>query len=122
MEFLKFLTSREGATILYSEEAKTRKLFGEPYARMELAGSLTSDPYVGAFITQGRDARSFPLASRTFDNGLNDKLIKYLEDALNALKTGSSPTAELETMKLGFQQIFTTYGLTTNTSSAQQQP
>ncbi len=122
MEFMKFLTSKEGATILYSEEVKARKLFGEPYARMELASSLTSDPYVGAYVIQGKDARSFPLASRTFDNGLNDKLIKYVEDALNALKTGSSPTAELETMKQGFQQIFTTYGLTTNTSSAQQQP
>lgn len=121
MEFLKFLTSSEGATMLYTEQAKSRKLFGEPYARKELASSLANDPYVGAFVTQGPDARSFPLASRTFDNGLNDKLIVYVENALNALKTGSSPAAELETMKAGFQQIFTSYGLTTNTTSAQQQ-
>lgn len=122
LEFLKYLTSKEGATLLYSEEVKSRKLFGEPYARIELAGSLTNDPYVGAYLTQGQGARSFPLASRTFDNGLNDKLIVYLENALNGLKTGSSPAAELETMKSGFQQVFTTYGLTTNTTSAQQQP
>jgi len=122
MEFMKFLTSKEGATILYLEEVKARKLFGELYARKELASFLTDDPYAGAYVAQGTDARSFPLASRTFDNGLNDKLIVYLENALNALKTGSSPTAELETMKAGFQQVFTTYGLTTNTTSAQQQP
>jgi ABC-type glycerol-3-phosphate transport system substrate-binding protein len=122
MEFIKFLTSKEGATLLYSEEAKARKLFGEPYARMELASTLTNDPYAGAYVVQGKDARAFPLASRTFDNGLNDKLIVYLENALNALKTGSSPTTELETMKTGFQQVFTTYRLTTNTTSAQQQP
>jgi len=121
MEFMKFLTSKEVATLMYSEEAKARKLFGEPYARMDLASTLTTDPYVGAYVTQGKDARSFPLASRTFDNGLNDKLIVYLENALNALKTGSSPTAELETMKAGFQQVFTTYGLTTNTTPVQQQ-
>jgi multiple sugar transport system substrate-binding protein len=122
MEFMKYLTSKEGATILYSEEVKARKLFGEPYARTELASSLINDPYVGAYVAQGANARSFPLASRTFDNGLNDKLIVYVENALNALKTGSSPGAELETMKAGFQQVFTTYGLTTNTTSAQQQP
>lgn len=121
MEFLKFLTSKEGATLLYSEEVKARKLFGEPYARMDLASTLTTDPYVGAYVTQGKDARAFPLASRTFDNGINDKLIVYLENALNALKTGSSPTSELETMKAGFQQVFTTYGLTTNTTAAPQQ-
>jgi multiple sugar transport system substrate-binding protein len=122
MTFLKYLTSKEGATLLYSEEVKARKLFGEPYARVDLANTLLSDPYVGAYVSQGKDARSFPLAARTFDNGLNDKLIVYLQNALNALKTGSSPTAELDTMKAGFQQVFTTYGLTTNTSSAPQQP
>lgn len=122
MEFIKYLTSKEGATILYSEEVKARKLFGEPYARMDLASALTTDPYVGAFVSQAKEARSFPLASRTFDNGLNDKLIVYLENALNALKAGSSPAAELETMRAGFQQLFTTYGLTTNSSSAQQKP
>lgn len=114
-EFMKFLTSKEGATLLYSEEAKARKLFGEPYARQDLAGTLTNDPYVGAYVVQGQNARSFPLSSRTFDNGLNDKLIVYLENALNGLKGGSSPSEELKTMSAGFQQVFATYGLQTST-------
>lgn len=108
--FLKYLTSKEAVTKLYTEEAKVR-LFGEPYARIDLGSSLESDPYAGAFIKQAKTAKSFPLSSRTFDNGLNDKLIKYMEDAVNGLGQGSAPTAVLQTMAAGFKQVLSTYGL-----------
>ncbi len=117
-EFVKFLTSKEGATLLYSEAQRSRKLFGEPYARKELAAMLEDDPYVGAYIKQAPTAQSFPLASRTFDNGLNDRLIVYLQNAVNAIKDGSSPESEMETMVAGFQQVFSTYGLVSNTAPA----
>lgn len=111
-EFVKYVTSREAATKLYTEAAKTR-LFGEPYALVELGSSLTEDPYVGAYIKQATTAKSFPLASRTFDNGLNDKLSKYLEDAVNAVSQGTAPTQALDTAANGFRQVFSSYGLTT---------
>lgn len=116
-EFLKFLTSKEGATILYSEAQKSRKLFGEPYARMDLGETLKTDPYVGAYISQAQSAKSFPLASRTFDNGLNDKMIVYLQDAINGRSNGSSENERLETMSSGFRQVLSTYGLTTNSAT-----
>ena len=103
-EFVKYLTSKQTATKLYSEESKGR-LFGEPYARVDMGKSLADDPYVGAFIKQAPNAKSFPLASRTFDNGLNDKLIKYLEDAVNGLAQGSAPKAVLDTASAGFRQV-----------------
>jgi len=110
-EFVNYLTSREAAMKLYTEAAKTR-LFGEPYARVELGDSLKGDPYVGAYIKEaGLDARSFPLASRTFDNGLNDKLIQYLVDAVNGMAGGAGPSAVLGTMASGFRQVLSTYGL-----------
>lgn len=108
--FVKYLTSREGASRLYTEAAKTR-LFGEPYARIDLGQTVESDPFVGAYVAQAETAKSFPLASRTFDNGLNDKMIKYLEDAVNGLTAGSSPSRVLETLRSGFRQVLTTYGL-----------
>lgn len=114
-EFVKFLTSRDTATKLYTEEQKTR-LFGEPYARVDLGNTLTGDPYAGAYISQAVSARSFPLASRTFDNGLNDKMIQYMENAINALGNGSSPASELETVSSGFKQVLSTYGLISNTA------
>lgn len=118
-QFVKFLTSREAAVKLYSEASKVR-LFGEPYARMDLASSVESDPYVGAYINQAKNSKSFPLASRTHDNGLNDKMIKYLENAVNALDQGSSPETELKTMAQGFKQVFSSYGLSTGTSATSQ--
>lgn len=111
-EFVKYLTSREATTKLYLEAAKTR-LFGEPYARVELGSTLLDDPYVGAYIKQAQTAKSFPLASRTFDNGINDKLIKYMEDAINTLGQGTAPTAALETAANGFRQVLGSYGLST---------
>lgn len=117
-EFVNYLTSREAAVKLYTEESKTR-LFGEPYARVELGASIKDDPYAGAYIKQASlDARSFPLSSRTFDNGLNDKLIKYLEDAINSMAKGAAPSAVLQTMAAGFRQVLGQYGLTSGVAPA----
>ncbi len=109
-EFVKYMTGKEGATKLYTEASKVR-LFGEPYARVDMAGSLAGDAYTEAYVKQAPDARSFPLASRTFDNGLNDQMIKYLEDAVNSVAGGSAPSAALKTASYGFQQILSKYGL-----------
>lgn len=110
-EFTKYLTSAEGASRLYTEGSKTR-MFGEPYARIDLADTIMDDPFTGAYVKQAKIARSFPLASRTYDNGINDKLIKYLEDAVNGMAT-SAPSKVLETASAGFRQILSTYGLIT---------
>ena len=113
--FLQYLTSPEVATKLYSEAAKTR-LFGEIYARTNLGITIEADPFAGAYAKQGKSAKSFPLASRTFDNGLNDKLIKYLEDAVNGVAAGSAPSATLATAAQGFRQVLSQYGLTSSTA------
>ncbi len=109
-KFVKYLTSRDTVTKLYADEAKAR-LFGEPYARVDLANTLANDPYVGAYVNQAATAKSFPLAWRTFDNGINDKLIKYLTDAINAVGQGTAPTQALDTMSAGFAQVLGSYGL-----------
>lgn len=109
-EFMKYLTSADAATKLYAEAAKSR-LFGEPYARVDMANTIAEDPLAGAYVKQAATAKSFPLASRTFDNGINDKLIQYLTDALNGLASGSSATDVLETASAGFSQVLSTYGL-----------
>lgn len=109
-QFIKFITSKNGANILYSEAAKTR-LFGEPYARMDLADLIQNDPYTGAYVKQAPFSRSFPIASRTYDNGLNDHLIQYLTDAVNSMATGASPIQVLQTVSAGFRQVLSSYGL-----------
>ena len=83
---------------LYSEAAKSPgRIFGEPYPKSSMASKLASDPIVGAYITEASTMRSFPMASRTYDNGLNDQIIKAYEDALNSIAKGSSIESAMET-------------------------
>lgn len=114
-EFVHYLTSSEGATKLYTQTANTR-LFGEPYARRELGSQLLGDVYAGAYISQAEAAQSFPVASRTFDEGLNDQLGKYLLDAINSIVAGTSAEQALEVAGKGFTQVLTKFGLANNTA------
>jgi multiple sugar transport system substrate-binding protein len=118
-DFVKFLTSKDEATKIYTEAAKTR-LFGEPYARKDMVQTVSGDPYVDAYIQEAPTAKSFPLASRTFDNGMNDKMIKYVEDAVNSMATGNSPQQALSTVSDGFKQVLNQYGLTVSSAPAGQ--
>jgi multiple sugar transport system substrate-binding protein len=116
-DLVAYMTSRDVVSKFYTEASKSR-LFGEPYARVDLGNTIQGDPYVGAYVAQAQTAKSFPLASRTFDNGINDKLIKYLTDAINAVGAGTAPTAALNTAAAGFRQVLESYGLTVATAQA----
>jgi len=117
-ELVKYMTTKDVVTKMYTDASKTR-LFGEPYARVDMATAVSGDPYVGAYIQQAATAKSFPLASRTFDNGINDRLIKYLLDAVNAVvESGTAPKAALDTAANGFNQVLSSYGLTTGSAPA----
>lgn len=107
-EFLKFLTSVETQKLLYQEAAKVR-LFGLPYSRMELQSQLADDPIVGAFVNQGSIYKSWYLNSRTFDQGINDQIIKYYEDAINATLNGADPKTVLQTTSKGIEQVLSEY-------------
>jgi len=107
-KFLRFLTEKDNLTKLYELQSKTR-LFGEPYSRVDLAPLLVQNEYIGAVIKQADYFVSLPLISRTFDNGLNDEIIQYLENAVNATVQGVSYNEALGTAKLGVDQVFSKY-------------
>lgn len=107
-EFLKYLTSKETEKSLYQEASKVR-LFGEPYSRVDLQSELSSDPIVGAFVNQAPYYKSWYLASRTQDAGVNEQMIKYYEDAVNAVASGADPGGALQTLSLGVNEILTKY-------------
>lgn len=111
-KFLKFLVEKENLTKLYELESKTR-LFGEPYSRRDLGTALIQNQYIGAVIQQAQsDAYiSIPLISRTEDNGLNDNIIQYIENAINETIQGTSYSEALRKASEGVKQIFTTYGI-----------
>lgn len=109
-EFLQYLSSKETLQKMYSLASQNR-LFGEPYSRQDMAASLQNDPYLGAVISQAISSQSWPLASRTFDNGLNDKLIKYYKDAINSYLTNQPEKNITENLTQGVSQVLQQYGL-----------
>jgi multiple sugar transport system substrate-binding protein len=111
-EFLKFLSSPATMEKLYQAQSQIDpkvRPFGEPYARVDMAEKLTEDPLVAPFIQQASYAQTWYLCSRTFDNGINDRMIKYFEDAVNASNRGINPATITDTLGKGVGQILTDY-------------
>jgi hypothetical protein len=50
-----------------------------------MANELSEDELLGAYVADAPFAQSFPMTSFTHDNGLNDQLIQYYADAINAV-------------------------------------
>ncbi len=118
-DFLKFLSSKDSLTKLYTEEAKARP-FGEPPSRVDLADLYKSDPYVGAYINSAHFAKSWYLASGTGDNGLDDQMVSYFGDAVTSvLDKGVTSTDALKTAAAGAMQVLSRYGLVTASSGGQ---
>lgn len=107
-KFLRYLVDKDNLTRLYEIEAKLRP-FGEPYSRIDLAPLLAQNNYVGAVIKEADHFVSIPIIRRTYDNGLNDELIQYLENAINATIQGVSYQEALKTASNGVNQVFTKY-------------
>ena len=109
-EFLKFLSSKETLQKLYQTQSQTR-LFGELYPRMDMAGLLSTNNLVIPFITQASQAKTWYLCSRTHDNGINDRMIKYFEDAVNGINSGNSSDDVLSITAQGVSQLLSQYGI-----------
>jgi multiple sugar transport system substrate-binding protein len=107
---LKYLSSPEALQKLYASASKQRT-FGEIYPRQDLASSIASDPLVAPFLADAPTASNWYLNSLTHDNGLNDQLIKYYEDAVNAIATGQDVRTAMATVAQGTTQVLRTYGL-----------
>lgn len=110
-EFLNFLGSPETLEKLYSSQSNLR-LFGEVYPRIEMAEKLKTNPWIEPILKQISNAKTWYLCSRTFDNGINDRIIKYFEDAVNAVNQGKNAKEALQTVNQGVAQILSQYEVT----------
>lgn len=107
-KFVKYLTSQEAEKLMYAQASQVR-LFGEPYSLVSLNSEISQDPLAGAFVNQGPFYKSWYLSSNTFDNGINDEMIKYFEDGVNATLAGTDPGSALQTVNLGVKQVLDKY-------------
>ncbi len=112
-KFLKFLSEEATLEKLYTTASASRR-FGEIYPRKNMAAKLASDPIVGGFVKLAPNAKSWYLASRTWDGktGINSAIGKYFEDAVNAVVSqGVRNTTALETTATGVNQVLVQFGL-----------
>lgn len=110
-KFVKYLSEAENMTKLYQLQVETDRAFGEPYSRVDLASKLAQDEYVGPVISMADSMFSIPTISRTFDSGLNDEIIAYLKDAVNATVSGVSPQGAMATAQSGVSQVLSKYSI-----------
>lgn len=111
-QFLKYLSEKDTMTKLYAEQSKTR-LFGAPYSRKDLGSLLADQEYLSPVIRQATDGEyvTMPMISRTFDNGLNDEVVKYFETAVNQTIQGVSYSQAMATAAQGVKQVFSKYNI-----------
>jgi multiple sugar transport system substrate-binding protein len=109
-KFIKFLSEKDNMVKLYANQTKTR-IVGEPYSRVDLADQLAKSPYLSVVIQQAPQYVSLPLISRTNDNGLNDRIIDYLKNAVNATINGLGYQEAANIAQKGIDQILGQYKL-----------
>jgi hypothetical protein len=86
-----------------------------------MADQLTNSNYVGAFVKQAPTAKSWYLASSTFDggSGINSRLSVYFADAVNGVNQGKGLDEVVKTLSAGINQVLSAYGLVSPIAPAQ---
>lgn len=108
-DFLKFLSSRESLQKLFENASKTR-MFGEAYPRVDMADMLINHEILGSIIMLAPEAKSWYLASFTYDgeSGVNTTLSKYFETALNKDPGGISE-GNIQILQNGINKTITSF-------------
>jgi multiple sugar transport system substrate-binding protein len=106
--FLKYLSTPEVLRKFYNDASQYRA-FGEIYPRTDMVEELKSNELVGAYLADAPIAKSWYMSSFTHDNGLNDQIIKYYEDAINAVLSSTDTEKALETAVSGVNSVLTKY-------------
>jgi multiple sugar transport system substrate-binding protein len=115
MLFLNFLAQKQTEEEFYQAAAKERG-YGEPYARVDLASTLQSNPLIYPFVEQASYATSSYFAGDTGDDpgvGLNGVMDQYLSGAINSILSTSNPTSPqtaAQTLGTQVQQSLPQYG------------
>jgi ABC-type glycerol-3-phosphate transport system substrate-binding protein len=106
--FLKYLSTPE-VLRKFHNDARQYRAFGEIYPRTDMASELQTSELVGAYVADAPLAKSWYMSSFTHDNGLNDQVIKYYEDAITAALSSSNIDKALETAATGVSSVLSKY-------------
>lgn len=107
-KFIKYLSTPDVLQKMYAGASQIRAM-GEPYPLSSMSSTLANDPLAGAYVTQAPNYKSWYMASRTYDDGINDQLNKYYEDAINGINNGSTVGSILKPLDEGVTQLLLKY-------------
>jgi multiple sugar transport system substrate-binding protein len=116
-DFLKYMSSKEVEQKFYAAATKERA-FGEIYSRTDLAEQLANDPYAAAYLSDAPYAQDWYLNSFTHDAGLNDQLIKYYQDAVNAVIKGTNSDEAMTLVDQATRQVLRQYNIPVSKSTS----
>jgi multiple sugar transport system substrate-binding protein len=108
--FLKYISQPAVLEKLYASASQVRS-FGEVYPRKDMADKLANNEYVYAYLQDAPYAQSWYMSSSTHDNGINDQIIKYYEDAVTAVVGGKKAQDVIGTIDLGTAQVLRQYNV-----------
>lgn len=111
-KFLKYTSQKDSQEKLFAAQTKIRQ-FGSAYSRVDLKPLIEQDPILGPIVQQSDYYQTLPIAGRTFDAGLNDENIAYLQNAINSTTTGVSYEEALKTAHTGITQVLNKYKIQT---------
>jgi multiple sugar transport system substrate-binding protein len=108
-KFMEFLASKETADSLFTIGSQIRN-FGQISPRKSDQEKMMANTKVKPFVMSADNAYNWYLSSNTFDNGLNDEMIKYFGDAINSLSLLNKGMDEIiETLTSGLNQLTVKY-------------
>lgn len=109
-EFITWLSQPEQLRQMYAEASKYRG-FGELYPRVEMASELAQDATLAPYLDDALYAQSWYMASRTHDEGLNDQIISYYQDAINTMNKEGKASVALEAVAPGIKSVLQKFGV-----------
>lgn len=111
-EFLKYLQDDQTQINLFTLASKNSSQYsGQPYPKQSLASKIATDPYFGAYVVDAPFAKSFPVASYTFDNGINDQIIAVYKKGIDAVISGGRSKTALEEATKSIEKLLAKYGV-----------
>jgi ABC-type glycerol-3-phosphate transport system substrate-binding protein len=93
-DFVNYITQPEQVRSLYTQASKTR-LFGAPYARVDMAGDLYDNDYIRPIL----DTAPYATISEISSMSGNRRQVEALDTAVTSVLSGTSEEAALITAK-----------------------
>lgn len=109
-DFINYLADKDSLQERFNL-VSNRNGIGLPFSRMDMANEQSNNPYLGPFVSEAKNAQSWYLASGTFDNGLNDKIIPFFASAVNTVLGNAGSDSALKTAALGVGNVLASYNL-----------